>query len=325
MVLPPASPKIELHVHLEGTVGPRTLLDIARRNGVPLPATDQDGIRNLYRFSDFAGFVQAWITTTDVLRTERDFREVVVAYAEQAAGHGCIYLEGIFSPAERARRGVPWDEIFTGYCDGADEARERFGIEVRLTPDMPRTGGVEPAAETVRHAIRYRDRGVVGVGLGGPESAAPASAFADVFRAARDAGLAAVPHAGESAGADSVRDALDTLGAARIRHGIRASEDPELVVELAERGVVLDVCLTSNVRLGVVPSLAAHPLPHFLEAGMRCSVSTDDPAILDTDLTREYAVVESLGIDPRRVFDDALAGALCDDATRARLASAASA
>ena len=245
----------------------------------------------------------------------------MVDYAAEAKRHGAVYLEAIFSPIERTWRGVAWDEIFKGYCDGAQEARELHGVEVRLTPDITRSAPLEDAHALVEYAARYRDRGVVAVGLGGEEAYYPNAPFAPAFRAAREAGLGSVPHAGEVVGPESVRSALDDLHADRIRHGFRAIEDPALVAELAERGIVLDITPISNVRTGAVASLEEHPLPRLVEAGVRCSVSTDDPAMFDTDLTREYEAAERLGLDPRALYEAALAGALCDDATtKSRLA-----
>jgi aminodeoxyfutalosine deaminase len=312
-------PKIELHVHLEGTVRPRTLLEIAARNGYALPADTEEGLEALYEFRDFAHFIEIWILTTNALRTEGDFRQVVVDYAREAASHGAVYLEAIFSPAERVRRGVRWEEIFDGYCDGAREARELHGVEVRLTPDIVRGFPLDEAEEVVRRSAGYRDRGVVGVGLGGLEAEFPPEPYAPVFELARDLGLASVPHAGEVAGPASVRGALDALGAVRLRHGFRAIEDPALVWELAERGIVLDVCPISNLRTRAVSSLQEHPLPLLVGAGVRCSVSTDDPAMFGTDLTRDCDAAVSLGLDPRDFYSAGLEGALCDEAAKARL------
>jgi aminodeoxyfutalosine deaminase len=312
-------PKIELHVHLEGTVRAGTLLDIARRNGAALPADTPEGLAGLYAFRDFEHFIETWALTTAVLATAADFRQVVTDYAAEAAAHGAVYLEGIFTPAEAARRGTSWDEVFTGYCDGAQEARERHGVEVRLTPDIPRGYPIEAAELTARHAVAYAGRGVVGLGLGGLEAQFPPEPFAAAFALARDGGVAAVPHAGEVAGPASIRGALDALGAVRIRHGIRAVEDPALVAELAARGIVLDVCPVSNVRTGAVPSLDRHPLPALVAAGVACSVSTDDPAMFGTDLTADYAAAARLGVAPRSCYEAGLAGALCDELTRSRL------
>ena len=310
-----AFPKIELHVHLEGTVRADTLRAVAKRNDYALP----DDLESLYRFRDFAHFIEVWILTTNALQTEDDFRRMVVDYAEEAASHGAVYLEGIFSPAERVRRGVRYEAIFEGVCNGAQEARELHGVEVRLTPDIPRGFTLEEARATVEWSARHRDRGVVGVGLGGLEAEFPPEPYEEVFAHAKSLGLGSVPHAGEVAGAASVRGALERLQADRLRHGIRAEEDPGLVRELAGRGTVLDVCPLSNVRTGAVRSLEEHPLPRLVAAGVRCSISTDDPAMFDTDLTRDYAAAESLGLSPRAAYDAGVAGALCDEGTRERL------
>jgi aminodeoxyfutalosine deaminase len=315
----PTFPKIELHVHLEGTVRARTLLQIAERNSVPLPADSVEGLAGLYQYRDFAQFLQVWLLTTGALRTERDFRQVVVDYAAEAASHGAVYLEGIFTPAEPAARGCDWDEVFAGYCDGAQQAAEQHGVKVRLTPDIPRSYPLEMAELTARHAVAYRDRGVVGVGLGGPEAEYPPEPFARAFDIAMDGGLASVPHAGEAAGPASVRGALDSLRADRIRHGIRAAEDPGLLRELTARGMVLDVCPISNLRTGVVGSLAEHPLPDLVAAGIACSVSTDDPAMFGTDLTADYAAAMKLGVTARDCYLAGQHGALCDAQTRSEL------
>jgi len=312
-------PKIELHVHLEGTVRPATLLEIAHRNDYALPAETEEGLAELYDFRDFAHFIEVWILTTNALRTEEDFQQVVVDYAAEAASHGAVYVEAIFSPGERVKRGAGWDAIFSGYCDGAQEARELHGVEVRLTPDIVRGFPLEDAEQVVRYSAAYRDRGIVGVGLGGLEAAFPPEPYEPAFTLARELGLASVPHAGEVAGPPSVRGALEELGADRVRHGIRAVEDAALMRELAGRGTVLDVCPISNVRTRAVASLDAHPLPQLVAAGVRCSISTDDPAMFGTDLSADYDAAVRLGLSPRAAYEAGLAGALCDDMAKARL------
>ena len=316
-------PKIELHVHLEGTVRPATLLEIAGRNDYPLPVDTVEGLAALYEYRDFEHFIEVWILTTHAMRTAEDFRQVVVDYAAEAAAHGAVYLEAIFSPAERISRGVAWDEIFSGYCDGAEEAEELHGVVVRLTPDIYRGAPLDIAETVVRYSAKYAGRGVVGVGLGGLEAKYPPEPYASVFELAKAEGLGSVPHAGEVVGPASVRGALDALRADRIRHGFRAIEDPKLVAELADRRIVLDVSPVSNVRTGAVASLAEHPLPKLVEAGVLCSISTDDPAMFDTDLTRDYDAARSVGVGPRAAFEAGLAGALCDEATRDRLRAVA--
>ena len=312
-------PKIELHVHFEGTVQPETLLLAARRNGVALPASSVEGIRELYRFTDFNNFIETWLQVTAALRTADDFCQVVVDYAAEAKGHGAVYIEGIFSPAQNVRRGVSWQEVFEGYCDGIPAAREQTGVEVRLTPDMTRGATEEEIAETVKWCLAYQDRGIVGLGLGGYEAEYPPDLYADAFREAIAAGLGSVPHAGEVVGPESVWGALEHLHPQRLRHGFRSVEDPALVSELARRGTVLDTSPFSNVQIGLVPSLEQHPISALVAADVRCSLSTDDPAMFDTDLTREYEAAAELGLDARMFYDVAVEGALCDEETRARL------
>ncbi len=314
-------PKIELHVHLEGAIRPQTLLEIARRNAAPLPVDSVEELTRLYEFRDFKHFIQVWLLTTNCLRTAEDFRQVVVDYAAEAASQGAVYLEGIFSPPERVLQGVPWDVMYEGYTDGIVEAAERYGVTVRLTPDIYRGGcPLELAEECARWSVRYRDRGIVGIGLGGLETGNPAKPYASAFQIAADGGLGLVPHAGEAHGPEYIREALE-LGAARIRHGIRAVDDPALLAQLAERGIVLDVCLTSNLRTRVVDSLAEHPLPRLVAAGVRCTINTDDPAMFNTDLATEHRLAAGLGLGGAEAYAAGVAGALCDDATRERLRS----
>ena len=315
----PPYPKIELHVHLEATVKPARLLEIARRNDVRLPAKSEAALARFYRFRGFDHFIQVWIKTTRALVHGRDFHQVVVDYAEELASRGCVYAEALFSPSEPMARGTPWQEIFGGYCDGADEARERYGVDIRFTPDITRDFPVEIADNVAAWAVRFRARGVVGISLGGSEHRYPPELFERPFAAAREGGLKAAPHAGELAGPASVRGALDVLHADRLRHGVRAVEDPALLQELAARGIVCDVTPLSNVRTGVVRSLDEHPLPRMLAAGVRCSISSDDPALMDTDLERDCAAAVSLGHTPRGMFEQALSGVFCDAQTRRRL------
>lgn len=307
-------PKIELHVHLEGSIRPATLLSIARRNGCPLPASSEAGLRELYEFTDFAHFIDVWILTTNCLRTRDDFRQVAVGYAAEAASFGAVYLEAIFSPGERVERGLDWDEIFSGYCDGAVEARERYGVIMRYTPDLYRGLPPELAEECARVAVRYRDRGVLGLGIGGVETR-PLAPYLRAFEIARDGGLALVPHAGEVAGPASIREVLE-LAPARIRHGVRAVEDPDLLAEIVVRGIVLDVCPTSNLRTRVVPAIDEHPLPALRAAGAKCTINTDDPAMFGTDLGQEYALAHGLGVTDAEAYAAGVAGALCDESTR---------
>lgn len=308
-------------MHLEGTIRPATLLSIARRNGQPLPADTVEGIAQLYEFTDFAHFahfIEVWKLTTGCLRTVDDFRQVVLDYAAEAAQFGAVYVEGIFAPNQQ----VSWHDLFTGYTEGAQAAYEQYGVVVRLTPDLHRALDPAVARECAQWAVRFRDQGVVGLGLGGLESARPATDYAEAFEIARDGGLALVPHAGEGAGADSVREIL-SFAPARIRHGVRAVEDPGVLAEIVDRGLVLDVCPTSNLRTRVVGALAEHPLPQLRAAGVPCTINTDDPAMFGTDLGTEYELAASLGVNPAEAYAAGLSGALCEPEVRQRLAALA--
>ena len=324
--------KIELHVHLEGSIRPPALLEIAHRNGQPLPADNVEDLAKLYEFTDFDHFIEVWLLTTNCLRGAADFRQVAVDYAAEAASFGAVYVEGIFSPCERVARGVSWEDIFEGYADGVAEAAEAHGVTMRFTPDIYRSVDVELAEECARVAVRYRDRGVVGLGIGGSERATSLARYQRAFDIARDGGLPLVPHAGElpqvgtgpdaTGGAAAVWEALG-LSPARIRHGIHAVTDAVLLRELVDRGIVLDVCPTSNLRTRSVTDLAAHPLPALRAAGVACTINSDDPAMFGTDLGREHEVAESLGISAADAYAAGVAGALCDDETRTRLVALA--
>jgi aminodeoxyfutalosine deaminase len=312
-------PKIELHVHLEGAVRPATLLDMARRNQLSLPVDTADGIEKLYEFTDFAHFIEVWILTTNVMRTADDFRQLVVDYAAEAASFNAVYLEAIFSPIERVMRGVSWDDLFEGYCDGAQQAQEQHGVVVRLTPDAYRGADVALVEELAHRAVKYAHRGVVGLGIGGPEKDMPPQPYAQAFAIARDGGLGAVPHAGEVCGPESIRETMTALGADRIRHGISAIDDNDLMQELIEQRIVLDVCPTSNLRTKAVAELETHPLPKLVDAGVLCTLNTDDPAMFNTDLGREHAIARHFGVRPEKLYAAGVIGALCDEATKQRL------
>lgn len=318
-------PKIELHVHLEGAVSPELLLAAARRNGFALPVDTPEALRAFMRFRDFDHFIESWFATTPALQTEQDYRELVVDYARRAQQRGAVYIEAIFSPTDKLTAGIPLETVFAGFCDGAQQAREELGIEVRLTPDITRGVDLDVAERTARLAVAHRDRGVVALGLGGAEAQFPPEPYAPAFAIAREGGIGSVPHAGETAGPASIRGALEQLRADRIRHGVRAVEDPGLVRELADRGMVLDVCVLSNVCLSVTDRVENHPLPQLLAAGVPVTVNTDDPTFFDCELDDEHAAARSLGADPRTLFEAGIAGALCEPELKQRLRDVAAA
>ncbi len=278
------------------------------------------------RFRDFDHFIESWFATTPALQTEQDYRELVVDYARRAQRRGAVYLEAIFSPTDKLTAGIALETVFEGFCAGAQQAREELGVEVRLTPDITaRRRARRRGADRPPLAVAYRDRGVVALGLGGAEAQFPPEPYAPAFAIAREGGVGSVPHAGETAGPASIRGALDALGADRIRHGVRAVEDPGLVRELADRGMVLDVCVLSNVCSSVAPDVASHPLPQLLAAGVPVTVNTDDLTFFDCELDDEHAAARSLGADPRQLFEAGIAGALCEPELKERLRGVAAA
>lgn len=294
-----AAPKAELHLHLEGSIQPSTVLELARRNGVSLPYDTVDGLREWYRFRDFAHFIEVYGAISRCLRSAEDFELVAFECASELARQNCRYAEIQFTVGFHARAGVAHETYFAGLTRARERARRELGVEIAWVFDISRVmrGGDSEtrrwAEYTVDVAIASQAEGVVGLGLGGPEAGHPPEQFAAEFERARAAGLHAYPHAGEHAGPESIRGALDVLGAERIAHGVRAVDDPALVAEIAARGIALDVCPTSNLCLSVVPSLTAHPLPTLLAAGVAVTLASDDPPLFNTTLNDEVALLGS--------------------------------
>ncbi len=298
-----AAPKAELHVHLEGAIRPAMLLALAKRNGVALPAADEAGLRDLFSYRDFDHFVELFVTCVRCLRTVEDYELIVHEFGAEMARQNVRYAEVTVTPSTHHVFGVPHDVYFTGLTRGRERARVDFGVEiawifniVRRWNDPTRT---VPLADYVTSvAIEGRADGVVALGLAGAEAGAPPEPFAPWFDRARAAGLYSAPHAGETARPASVWGALRPLGAERIGHGVRAVEDPDLVAHLAEGRIPLEVCPTSNIRLGVYPDLAAHPFPRLRAAGALVTVNSDDPPLFNTTLNDEVALLAGpFGLD----------------------------
>lgn len=291
-------PKAELHVHLEGSIRPATLLELARRSGVDLPAQDVDGLQEFYRFRNFAHFIETYVTITGCLRTPDDYRLIAYEFGVECARQNIRYAEVTFTmQSNEHNTGLPWQAILDGLNAGRAQAAAEFGVHWQWIFDINR-GLPDTQDGVVETALAARPSGVVALGLGGDEAGFPPHLFRRAFDRAHQEGLACIPHAGETAGPQSVWDALDLLHAVRIGHGVRSIEDPFLVQTLAERQVPLEVCPTSNIRLGVYPDYASHPLRRLLEAGVFVTVNSDDPPMFNTDLIYEYQVlVEHFGFD----------------------------
>jgi adenosine deaminase len=298
----PDVPKAELHVHLEGTAAPALIRRLAARNGIPAPPGlfhDGDG----FRWSGFLDFLRAYDLAASAVRTAEDYRDVTYEYLAGCAREGAVYVELLASPDHAAACGLPDAELHAGIAAGIDDARGAFGIEARILVAAVRNFGPAAAEAIARRHAEDRHPYVVGFNLAGDEAGHPPGPFARAFAIAAGSGLGCSVHAGEHAGPESVRAALE-LPVSRVSHGVRAAEDPALVAELAARGVVLEVCPTSNVATGVYPGYAEHPLARLRDAGVKLTLGSDDPPWFAATIGGEYAVArERFGFEPEQLED----------------------
>ena len=317
-------PKAELHVHHVGSASPRIVAELAARHAgsTPVPA-DVDLLAKYFVFSDFAHFIEVYLSVVDLIRDAEDVWTLTFEIAREMAEQHVRYAELTLTPYSSIIRGIP----APAYCEAVEDARRRarsdFGVDLRWCFDIPGEAGVPAADLTLQVATELRPDGLVSFGLGGPEVGVPRAQFAPHFRAAIAEGLRSVPHAGESTGPETVWDSLVHLGAERIGHGIAAARDPQLLDHLRENAIPLEVCPTSNVRTRSVPSLAEHPLPQLVAAGVPVTINSDDPPMFATTLNTEYAVAaELLDLDAVGVADLARAAvraSFLDDAGKAAL------
>src|SRR3954452_2874118 len=303
-------PKAELHVHHVGSASPRIVAELAGRHAgsTPVPA-DPELLAEYFVFSDFAHFIEIYLSVVDLIRDAEDVWTLTYEVARDMAAQQIRYAELTLTPYSSVVRGIAAEE----FCEAVEDARRRartdHGVELRWCFDIPGEAGLPAADVTLEVATKHRPDGLVSFGLGGPEIGVPRAQFAPHFRAAIAEGLHSVPHAGESTGPETVWDALTYLGAERIGHGIAAAQDPRLLGYLAECRIPLEVCPTSNVRTRSVPSLAEHPLPRLVAAGVPVTINSDDPPMFATTLNREYEIAaELLGLDRGGVAELAGAG-----------------
>jgi adenosine deaminase len=287
-----ALPKVQLHCHLEGTVRAATFRELAARHRVELgERADPAGT---YTFSTFREFLLLFARVCETLREPDDYARITRDYVVDAAAQGVMYAEVFVSPSVWTFFHPELDVRTTveAIRRTLDETGGPLGIQVALIADLTRNFGVEKAEAGARQAVSLRDLGIIGVGLGGDEANYPAEWYERAYAIAREGGLHAVVHAGEAAGAQSVRAAVEVLGAERIGHGVRAIEDPEVVALLAERRIPLEICPTSNRLTGAAPAEAIHPIGALDAAGCLVTLDADDPALFGTTLLDEYRLVE---------------------------------
>lgn len=321
MTLDPLTlPKAELHLHIEGTLEPELMFELARRNGVTLPYADAGAVRRAYSFSNLQSFLDLYYRACSVLIRERDFYELTTAYLARARAQGVRHVEVFFDPQTHTTRGVAFETVVAGIGQALTEARQQ-GMSSHLIMCFLRDLSADDAMATLEQAMGHRDA-IFGVGLDSAEVGHPPRKFRQVFERALGAGFRAVAHAGEEGPPEYIWQALDELGAERIDHGVRCLEDRSLVHRLGADRTPLTVCPFSNVRLRVVDSLARHPLAAMLEHGLCATVNSDDPAYFGGYVGENLAgVAEALGLDDGAIAQlarNSFEAAFLDDAARTR-------
>ncbi len=295
-------PKAELHVHHVGSASPRIVSELAARHPDSKVPTDPEALVDYFTFTDFAHFIDVYLSVVDLIRTPEDVRLLTYEVARDMARQRIRYAELTLTPFSSTRRGIDEGAFMDAIEDARKAAEADFGTVLRWCFDIPGEAGLESAEETVRLATtdKLRPEGLVSFGLGGPEIGVPRPQFKPYFDRAIAAGLHSVPHAGETTGPQTVWDALTDLRAERIGHGTSSAQDPQLLAHLAEHRVPLEVCPTSNIATRAVRTLDEHPLKAFVDAGVVVTVNSDDPPMFGTDLNNEYAVAARLlGLDER--------------------------
>lgn len=315
-------PKAELHVHIEGTLEPELLFSIAERNGIALPYSDVEELRSAYRFERLQDFLDIYYQGMGVLREEEDFYDLTWAYCRRAHEQAVRHAEIFFDPQGHTARGIDFATVLDGITSALADAERQFAMSSHLIMCFLRHLDEADAQATLDHALPHRDR-IVGVGLDSSELGHPPSKFARVFARARSEGFRLVAHAGEEGPPEYVWEALDELGVDRLDHGNRALEDAELVRRLADQGMVLTVCPLSNLRLGGVPTIEAHPLRRMIESGLVVTVNSDDPAYFGGYVNENFhAVAAALDLDRSTLCalaENSFRGAFIGDARRQQL------
>ena len=290
-------PKVELHLHVEGTLEPELIFALAEQHGLELPYDSLEDLRSRYAFTDLQSFLDLLYANLAVLRTAEDFAEVAHAYLRRAAAAGVRHVEMFFDPQAHLVRGIPLEAVVDGLVEGCRRGEESTGTTAALIACFHRDRSGQEAVEVLERLVAA-EAPIIGIGLDSTEVGNPASKFTALFARAAELGLHRVAHAGEEGGPQYVVDALDLLHVERVDHGVQSVADPALLVRLAAERIPLTVCPLSNVRLQVVPSLAEHPLPTLLAAGVLVTVNSDDPAYFGGYVDDNYAAVaEEFGLD----------------------------
>ena len=285
-----ALPKAELHIHLEGSLEPELMFDLAHRNGIQLPYQDVSEVRAAYDFGNLQEFLDIYFKGAEVLQTEDDFYDLTRAYLARCREQNVTHVEPFFDPQTHNERGIPMATVIQGITRALTEARAEWGLSYGLILCFLRHLSEDEAQQTLDEALPFREH-FMGIGLDSSEAGHPPSRFKRVFARGRDLGLHAVAHAGEEGPPSYIWEALDELGVVRIDHGVRATEDPTLIARLRREQMPLTICPLSNVRLKVYEDLAEHPILQMLEDGLKVTVNSDDPAYFGGYMTENFAAL----------------------------------
>ncbi|MGQ7263572.1 adenosine deaminase [Vreelandella sp. V005] len=317
-----ALPKVELHLHIEGSLEPELMFVLAQRNGIELPYATVQEAKDAYHFSDLKGFLNLYFQGMNVLRHEEDFYDLAMDYFKRARGEGVVHIDMHFDPQAHLQRGVPLEVVMTGLLKAKQEAEDTLDLSIGMIMAFLRDRPAEEALHVLEQAAPYWKL-LDAVGLDSAEQNNPPAKFVDVFQRAKQLGLVRVAHAGEEGPADYIKEALDLLGVQRIDHGVRCLENAEVVERLRSEQIVLTVCPLSNVSLKVVEELRDHPLPKLLEKGLKVTISSDDPAYFGGGmLTNHTACAEAFGWDEavfRQITRNAIDEAFITETRRGEL------
>ena len=319
-----ALPKVELHIHILGSIRPETLLSIIESDGIKAPYTNEEEIIKRFEYTDFANFLQGYMEIVDYITDERHFEQITYEMLDNCAKSNVHYVEASFSPSDHIPKGLDFDKMADSINIGIQRAKQDFGIETNIRVDLVRNSSIEEAMGILDNIEKSPDN-IISIDLGGNEAQNPPGPFAEPYKRASTMGLHRVAHAGEAAGPDSIWEAIRFLDVERIGHGVTAHQDPELVEYMKRERIALEMCPVSNLRTGVVPSIKEHPIREYFDKGLLVTVSSDDPSLFHTDMNNEYIQLhQQLGFTVPELFQISMNGidaAFLDEEIKSQLRS----
>ncbi|MBN2228741.1 MAG: adenosine deaminase [Candidatus Thorarchaeota archaeon] len=297
-----ALPKIELHLHILGSIRPETLLSIIETDNIESAYNNKDDIVKRFEYSDFMNFIQCYMEIVDYIIDERHFERITYEMLENCARCNTKYVEASFSPMDHISKGLQFNKMLNAIRRGIKNAKRDFGLEADIRIDIVRTSTIEEAMSILDY-IAEDPNNIVSIDLGGNEKMYPPKRFADVYRRAAKMGLHRVAHAGEAAGPESIWEAIQYLNVERIGHGVSAQQDPNLIEYLKQKRIGIEMCPVSNLRTGAVHSIKEHPIRDFFDKGLLVSVNSDDPSLFHTDMNYEFIQLhQELGFSVDELF-----------------------